>query len=439
MSTRLRRLIITLATLTSLAVGTIQPALAAEPTLTGLTLAPGTATLTTDQTATFSLTGTYSDGSTATVTELATWQANGAGFTGIPGQKGTFTAVALGTWTVTATVGSLSASATITITPGVPVSLTLMPTPASVSADSSTPLRLNAIDADGNGWDVTPNATWTTNEPTGKIDATGYHPTTPGTWKVSATLGSLSTSRDFTVTAGAVHTLSIVPTIIPTVTVGKTIPIQVNAHDKDNNYLAPIFSWRVTNPNVGSISADGVFTAEGPGQTNIIVSADGVQEIIPVIVRAATPMTAENDPGIIAVENPNTTARTPRVAAEEVEVQPETTTQTPTPTPALTTDVQKNIPHPWVIVLIIAHVITLAAYFTWLMKKPTRWWWVVPIASTAILLAVYSGAFVEATYLWWPWTIIGLTIIFISVYYQRYGPSDGPPGNPAQPPSTPTT
>ena len=438
MPQRLRHSLIALFVLAGLAAWTIQPVLAAEPVLTGLVLAPGVVTLTSDQTTVFTLTGTYSNATTANVTELAAWTVNGGGFTGIPGQKGSFTANAFGSWTVTAAIGGLSASATVTITHGAPTGLTLMPTPASVTTDGSVALLLYATDADGNGWDVTSVATWTTTETTGLISAAGYKPLAAGSWSLTGTLGVLTVTRAIAVTAGVVQTLSIAPAAVLTVKVGETAQLQATAYDADGNLLTPSVTWSLTNPAVGSVSTDGVFTAIGAGQTNIIATAGGTQSITPIIVQSASVVGSDNDPQIVAVAKPSTVARTPRVAAEEVERVPEVTTQTPEPTATTTaTKAKTNFPHPWIIALILVHVILLAGYFAWLMRRTNSWWWVPPVVTSGIFLALYNTAFTKGTYLWWPWTIIGLTIIFISVYYQRYGPQEASPGSMMSPPKNP--
>lgn len=436
MYNRLRRSLLTIIVLAGISLWQIGPALAAEPTLTGLTLSPGVSSLTADQTTTFVLTGTYSDASSSIVTEKATWTVNGGGFTGIPGQKGLYTANAVGVWSVAASLDGLSASAPVTIAHGAPVSLTLMPTPASVSTDAAVPLRLFAQDADGNGWDVTNEAVWSTTEATGGISAAGYTPKTAGDWKLQATLGTLTISRVMTITSGAVQTITITSGAMPTVKVGETSQLQANAYDTDGNLITPVVTWAVTNPDVGTINTEGIFTAIEPGQTNIIVTAGKAQSFTPIVVQSASVIGTENDPEIVAVTKP--VARTPRVAAEEIEKQPEVTTQTPAPVTASTqADTEENFPHPWVIVLILAHALLLAGYFTWLMRKPMHWWWTAPVITTGIFLAIYRTAFTQGTYLWWPWTIIGLTIVFISIYYQRYGPHEASPGSITSPPSTP--
>lgn len=435
MHNRLRRSLVTMFVLAGISLWQIGPALAAEPTLTGLTLAPGVVSLTADQTTAFVLTGTYSDASSTIVTEKATWTVNGGGFTGIPGQKGLYNANAVGIWSVTASLEGISASAAITITHGAAIGLNLMPTPASVSTDAVVPLRLFAQDADGNGWDVTSEAAWTTTETTGAFGVTGYTPKTPGDWTLTAKLGGLVTSHSIQVTSGVVETITLTPGTVSTVKVGETSQLQATAYDADGNLIAPIVTWAVTNPDVGTINTEGVFTAIGPGQTNIIVSAGKAQSVTPIVVQSASVIGTTEDPEIVAVARP--VVRTPRVAAEEIEKEPEVVaTQTTIPTPTKN-DIEKNFPHPWVIVLVLAHALLLAGYFTWLMRKPHRWWWIAPVITTAIFLTIYRATFTQGTYLWWPWMIIGLTTIFISIYYQRYGPHETSPGNMTSPPNTP--
>lgn len=434
MSKRFRATAVAFIVLIGLGLWTAQPVFAAEPTLNGLVLAPGATTLTTDQTAAFTLTGTYSDATSKIVTELASWSANGAGFTGIPGQKGNFSATAVGTWTVTASLNGLSASATVTINPGAPVSLTIMPTPEVVTTDALVPMRLFAVDADGNGRDVTTEATWATNEPTGNVTSAGYEPKVAGKWTVTATLGSLQASRSIMVTPGVVHGFNITPAVTQSVKVGDIAQLQAIAYDADGNLLDPVVTWSVTNPDIGTVDDRGLFTAKSAGQTNIIAMAGSTQSITPIVVQSEV-LPTSSDPEIIAVAKPVPTFRTPRVAAEEVEKTPEVKTETASPISSATTSAEKDtsIPHPWIIALLVAHLALLSGYFMWLMRQTKSWWWAPPAGLTGVMLTVYALAIAKGTYLWWPWIIIGISIVFVSVYYQRISPHEQSPGNTSPP------
>ncbi len=406
-----------------------QPASAAPTGITALTLSPGVVALTADQTTTFSLLATLQDGSTANVTEEATWTPNGGGFTGIPGQKGSFTAVAQGTWKLTATVSGLSATTTITIAPGAPVSLNVLPTAAQLTADGLLPMEFYGVDADGNGYDVSTSVALSTSDPNGSVSPTGYTPGTVGSWKVTAVLGTLTDSTDITVTPGMLKTLTVNPGELA-LDAGDTAALTARGLDaKGNDTNSPV-TWRVTNDDVATIDAQGNVKGKTTGQTNIIAEAEGgTVAVLPVTVAGELAAVTPTDE-VIAVTKP--IARSPQVAAEEVERVPDVTDtsvdEAAISTPTDEATACKNIAHPWTIILLIAHLILLSVFFTVLHRGHRYpWWWIPPIALTAAFLGVYAGAFCSDTYLWWPWSIVGITVIFLSVYYQRLDEPGGPP------------
>lgn len=406
--------------------------LAASPVIKAIVLSPGTATVQAGQTQVFSLTATLEDGTVTDVSDQAVWTLNGGGFTGIPGQRGTFTAVSQGSWTLTTTVSGLSASAVITVTHGAPTSLNVLPTAAALTADGVLPLRIYGVDGQGNGFDLGHEVVLSTTDPKGTVTPEGYTPSVAGTWVVTAALGTLTDSIPVTITPGMLKTLTVTPNEL-TADPGDTAALTVNGTDAKGNVLTPKATVRVSNPDVATVDANGKILARSTGQTNVIVEADGVTTVVPFVVQGAT-VPAPSDE-VVAVSKPSPAVRTPKVAAEEVERTPDVVSQQEAATPAASdAEACRNLAHPWTIILIILHIILLSVFFSLLQRvKRFPWWWVPPVALTAAMLGVYAGLFCQDTYLWWPWSVVGITVIFLSVYYQNLEPpSESPPAQ--QPP-----
>jgi len=431
----MKRLLATSLTLASILFWVANPSvLAANPVVKAITLSPGTATVQAGQNQAFGLIATLDDGTTADVSEQAVWSLNGGGFTGIPGQRGTFTAISQGSWTLTTTIAGLSATATITVTHGAPTSLNVLPTSTTLTADGYLPLRMYGIDGQGNGFDVSKDATLSTTDPKGTVNAEGYTPSVAGTWVVTATLGELTDSVPVTITPGMLKVLTVTPDAF-TIDPGDTAALTVNGTDAKGNSLTPKATVRVSNPDVATVDANGKILAKSTGQTNVIVEADGLTTVVPFIVQGASTPTLTDEVVAVTKPVPTPTVRAPRVAAEEVDRTPDTSSQNEAlqSTAPQGTDQCKNPAHPWVIILIILHIILLSVYFTVLQRmKRSPWWWLPPVALSAALLGIYAGTFCEETYLWWPWSIIGISVIFLSVYYQNlelpeHRPPDQPP------------
>jgi hypothetical protein len=407
-------------TLASLLFWVANPAaLAASPVIKAIVLAPGSLTVTAGQTQVFTLTATLDNGTTADVSEQAVWTLNGGGFTGIPGQRGVFTAVSQGTWTLTATVAGLTATASITVIHGTATNLNVLPTSAELTADGLLPLYIYGVDGQGNGFDVSKEATLSTTDPKGKVTADGYTPSVAGTWVVTATLGVLTDKASVVITPGMLKDLTVTPDEIIT-DPGDTAALVVSGTDAKGNSISPKTTVRVSNDKVATVDANGKIIAKSTGQTNIIVEADGITAVVPFVVQGATEAAPSDE--VVAVTKPTTIARTPQVAAEEVERTPEVTSEQEGLLSSETKNSEacKNLAHPWVIILIILHIILLSVFFTVLQRiKRFPWWWAPPIVLTVAMLGIYAGTFCDNTYLWWPWSIVGVTVIFLSVYYQN--------------------
>jgi hypothetical protein len=102
-----------------------------------------------------------------------------------------------GTWTVTATCGSLpAATATLTVLHGPAVSIALSPSSGSVKSGSSFKFNAIGTDAWGNTFSVSKDATFTIDAGAGgswTMDSYNgvYHSAVKGTWTVTAAYGSL--------------------------------------------------------------------------------------------------------------------------------------------------------------------------------------------------------------------------------------------------------
>ena len=100
------------------------------PTLVSIAVTPATATIQTGATQQFIATGTYSNSSTALITNGVTWSSSSPAFATVA-PSGTATGVAPGTTSIIATQGTISGSAVLTVIapPVVPVPPPVVPVP----------------------------------------------------------------------------------------------------------------------------------------------------------------------------------------------------------------------------------------------------------------------------------------------------------------------
>ncbi|MFA6043271.1 MAG: Ig-like domain-containing protein, partial [Patescibacteria group bacterium] len=249
------------------------PVQAADPTVTGLAISPTTVSLQAGQSTVFTLTATLSDGTAVNVTENAVWNPNGGGFTGIPGQRGTYTAVAQGSWLLQATYGNVTAAATIVVTHGALSQLNLLPKRADLTADGVLPIRLFGVDSNGNAWDVLDTATYSVDDPQATVSAGGFTPHTAGTWTITAILAGYQASLPVTITPGMLAKIELTPAPIPTLNPQDTTTVIAKPVDAKGNTVQKNLNWKTTNPDVATVDKQGKVTARSTGQTNLVVES----------------------------------------------------------------------------------------------------------------------------------------------------------------------
>ncbi|WNG18749.1 hypothetical protein F0U63_31735 [Cystobacter fuscus] len=173
--------------------------------LLSLRVSPTPASVPVGLTQQFTAQGSYSDGTTADVTNRATWTTSNSAIATVS-STGLGTGVAAGgPVTLTATLGGVSGTAQFTITPPPPVltSIKLTPATASVVAGSTQQFTAQGSYSDGTTADVTNRATWTTsNSAIATVSSTGLGTGVAGGGPVTltATLGDVSGTAQLSVT-----------------------------------------------------------------------------------------------------------------------------------------------------------------------------------------------------------------------------------------------
>src|SRR5262249_32774870 len=117
----------------------------------------------------FTATGTYTDGSMQDVTTQVLWgSSNGAVATisNAAGSQGLASTHAVGTTTISATLGGVSGATTLIVT--APVAVALVVTPANPSIDVASPSQFTATlqFSDGSTQDMTATAAWSSSDVT---------------------------------------------------------------------------------------------------------------------------------------------------------------------------------------------------------------------------------------------------------------------------------
>jgi hypothetical protein len=229
------------------------------PVLVRADLSPASVSLAKGETQAFTLTGTYSDGSTTDLTGTAVWitldptvATNTGNLVRAVGTSGSTQ--------VHASFSGLTASADVSVGPPVVVEVTLSPAAYSLASGTSVQYDAAAIWSDGVKQDVTATALWAaTPAAIATITATGYVTgLATGAATVSATALGVTGSTPLTVTPATLSSLSISPTD-PSVPNGLPQPFTAIGVFSDGTLedLTDQVSWDSSNPGVAWFDASG--------------------------------------------------------------------------------------------------------------------------------------------------------------------------------------
>ncbi|KAA3636219.1 MAG: hypothetical protein DWP97_03215, partial [Calditrichaeota bacterium] len=267
---------------------TIVPGMVAD-----LAITPLTATITTDSTQQFSLTGTDSDGNATNELGSISW-----GLTNSLGDidvTGLFSPHTVGKTLVTAAsdIGPSVSSDTITVEVGNTSYIRVIPQSISITQDSSSQFITFGYDADSNFIkDLTDSVTWSTDDALGNVTATGLYTAgatpSPPNYYVTAVYQSFSDSGQVTVlTDGSISYFQIEyqdGTVVgdtTTTTDNDTTTFYCRGYASDSTLLGDIsVQWNMLGvDSIGSFS-DSVgtsssltLTTPGTGQIEIVYSA----------------------------------------------------------------------------------------------------------------------------------------------------------------------
>jgi trimeric autotransporter adhesin len=173
----------------------------------------------------FIATGTLTDNSTVDLTNSVTWSSSSlatASISNAAGSSGAATGLALGTTTITATMGTVSGSTTLTVTAPVLQSITVSPASASIADGSTQQFTATGILSDHTAEDLTNLATWTSSSTSvASVSATGL--------ATGQSAGSSTIGASFQGFSGAA-TLNVAAPPPPLVTITSIVPVLNKKH-----------------------------------------------------------------------------------------------------------------------------------------------------------------------------------------------------------------
>src|SRR5262249_23575597 len=153
--------------------------------------------------------------------------------------KGLATALSPGLAHITATYMGVTGSATLNVTAATVTTIQVSPPNPTTGVGVKVKLYATAILSDGSSMDVTPQATWQSQDPSvaGVSDTLGSKglvtPLAAGTATIQATFQGVSGTTVVTVTSATLTAIQVTP-FMPTLPVGYTTPFQAVGVYSDN-------------------------------------------------------------------------------------------------------------------------------------------------------------------------------------------------------------
>ncbi|PKA17174.1 beta strand repeat-containing protein [Leptospira haakeii] len=271
-----------------------------EVHISASSIAKGTSTLA-------EATGTYSDGTTADITDQVVW---GSSQTSII-QLGALTAApkktltspnsgSLGTSNISATLGSISGNADLSVTAATLVSIQVDPTNPSVAKGLNQNFTATGTYTDASTQDLTTSVTWASSNTSkatisNAAGSKGLATTlATGTTNITATLGSVTSPASvLTVTAAALTSITIAPSPTLSIAKGRTQNFTATGHytDSSTSDLTTQATWSSFDQTKASISntsgTNGKLTALQEGSTQISASYNSITSTDTVVTVTA--------------------------------------------------------------------------------------------------------------------------------------------------------
>ncbi len=244
----------------------------------------------------------YSDGTTADVTDFASWTTSDATIVTVrdaAGTKGLITGVAIGSAQITATLDDQSSSAQVTVGAVRLQALSITPNPLVLPLGSGRLLKCTATYSDGSNQDATTSVDWTSTDPnvasignagTGKGQAQSVQ---TGSTTISATLDGVNASATVAVVVPVLSQIVVEPSAVK-VAAGFSHQFFATGIYTDGSSvdLTSAVTWSISDPSKANVSnamtSHGLVNALAAGPVNVIAQQGSVNGSTSATVTAAT-------------------------------------------------------------------------------------------------------------------------------------------------------
>jgi hypothetical protein len=307
--------------------GTLQVTVSNSP-MASIQITPPQPVLPQGVTQAFKATATYANGTTADVTQQATWSTGDASVLTVVASganAGLATAQAPGTTSITARVGTVTGTTSVTVIPQVLTSITVNPPTATIMVGSVGSFTATGNYANGTTADLTASVTWSSSNTTvlsvsnataARGQATGM---AVGTANVRATFQGQTGSAAVTVSAAPLLSIAVTPNPL-NVPLGITSPLKAtgtygvagNPAAQFTQDVTTSATWTVADGSIttvgNSATTAGQVTGVKVGSTTVTATLSGLSGSATVNVNTAVLLSVVVAPATATVSAGNTQA-----------------------------------------------------------------------------------------------------------------------------------
>jgi uncharacterized protein YjdB len=230
----------------------------------------------------FTASGMFSDGSTEDITDTGTWTSS-AGNVATISNSGLATTLAIGSTTLTASMGSLSGSTDLQVTAASLQSISVTPANLPMATGTTAQLTATGSYSDGSSQDLTSVATWSSSAGSlASVSTSGLvSALKPGSATITATFSSVSGSTIITAANRTLQSIVVTP-VNASITSGQKQQFQATANYADGTTqdVSASAHWSSSSANTVTINSGqnggGLATAKAAGTVIITATLNGV-------------------------------------------------------------------------------------------------------------------------------------------------------------------
>ncbi|MFN0064252.1 MAG: beta strand repeat-containing protein [Myxococcaceae bacterium] len=286
----------TLGGVTGTATLTVTPAL-----LVSISVTPANTSLPRGTTRAYTAIGTYTDSTIQDLSNAVTWASSSttiASVSNAAGTRGLVSALAIGTTSISATLGGVTGQTPLAVTAATLVAIDILPVDPTLPRGTTMQFSAIGTYTDDSTQDITSSVTWSSSAPSiatvsNSAGTKGFaNAVNAGTATLTAALGALSDTSDVTVTSATLVSINVTPAT-PSIPLGQFVQFSATGtySDATTQDLTAQVTWTSSAPAVATISnvvgTKGRATSVSPGSTTITAAFGAVSSARTLTVTGA--------------------------------------------------------------------------------------------------------------------------------------------------------